>query len=110
MPTQESGLAPEPSTGERLALAQKQLAHRDAQTAKQTLAELLSRPSLGAADRERATRMLSAAEAELQAEQARAQGDKPGAIDWYRKYLRLTDDAAERARVVREIQALGHSR
>ena len=33
-------------------------------------------------------------------------GNKPAAVDWYRKYLRLTDDSAERARVVGKIRAL----
>ncbi len=108
LPGAEHPLAPEPSTEAQFALAQKQLARREPQAAKQTLDGLLSKPAVAAADRERATRMLSGAEAEAQAEHARAQGNKPISIDWYRKYLRLTDDAAERARVVREIQALGH--
>jgi hypothetical protein len=33
-------------------------------------------------------------------------GDKKAAIDWYRRYLRLTKDPRERARVIKRLQAL----
>jgi hypothetical protein len=35
-------------------------------------------------------------------------GHRKSAVEWYRKSLHLTDDAAERERVVRIIQHLSH--
>ena len=81
-----------------LADAQKQLGREQAKPAMRSLFALLARPDLSSDDRARATRMM--AEAETMA------GNKPAAVDWYRKYLRLTDDSAERARVVGKIRAL----
>ena len=78
--------------------AQKQLGREQAKPAMRSLFALLARPDLSNDDRARATRMM--AEAETMA------GNKPAAVDWYRKYLRLTDDSAERARVVGKIRAL----
>jgi serine/threonine protein kinase len=88
------------SSGNRLMFsdAEKLIAKKQAKPAMRTLFFLLDRPELTVPERAKATRMM--AEAETIA------GNKDAAIDWYRKYLRVTDDAAERARVIRQIQNL----
>ena len=89
-----------PSAAALLAQARRQLARHQVEPAKRSLASALERPDLADAERTRATRLMAEAEA--------AGGDKRAASDWYRKYLRATDDPAERARVVRLLQALNH--
>jgi serine/threonine-protein kinase len=84
----------------RLRRAQLQLAAGDARGAERTLRPLLSRKGLPRRDQSQALRLMGSAEAR--------RGRKQSAVEWYRKSLRLTDDAAERERVVRLIQHLAH--
>ena len=88
------------SNGNRLmfADAEKLIAKRQAKPAMRTLFFLLDRPNLNGPERAKATRLMAEAES--------IAGNKDAAIDWYRKYLRVTDDATERARVIRQIQNL----
>ncbi|MBS2023672.1 MAG: serine/threonine protein kinase [Deltaproteobacteria bacterium] len=79
---------------------QRDLDAKKGAPATQTLTALLSRSDLNKSAQLRATRMMADGQALL--------GDKKAAVDWYRKYLRLTDDSSERARVVKLIQALSH--
>ena len=87
---------------ERAALrrAQLQVTAGDARGAERTLALLLSRPGLSRRDLSHAMRLMGSAEAR--------RGHVKTAVEWYRKSLHLTDDAAERERVVRIIQRLAH--
>jgi len=89
-------------TPERAALrrAQLQVTAGDARGAERTLAPLLSRPGLSRRDLSHAMRLMGSAEAR--------RGHVKTAVEWYRKSLHLTDDAAERERVVRIIQRLAH--
>ena len=87
-----------PPTQGPLTRAQQQLSSGQAAQALQTLQTLLADPSLGSHDRARATRLMGDAEAK--------RGNKAAAIDWYRKFLKLTDAPKERPRVVKLIQAL----
>jgi len=59
-----------------------------------------AQPDLPRRELSHAMRLMGSAEAR--------RGRRDAAVDWYRKSLRLTDDAAERARVVRIIQRLTH--
>jgi len=94
--------ADEPSTPARATLrrAQLQVTAGDARGAEITLRPLLARPDLPRRELSHAMRLMGSAEAR--------RGHPDAAVDWYRKSLRLTDDAAERARVVRIIQRLTH--
>ena len=87
-----------PGTKSQLAEAQRALGGGRIKAAVQALDQVLAKPDLPPADQARATRMMGDAKAKL--------GDKAGAIDWYRKYLRLTKDADDRMRVVKLIGAL----
>jgi len=80
--------------------AQLQVTAGDARGAEKTLAPLLSQPGSSRRDLSHAMRLMGSAEAR--------RGHNKTAIEWYRKSLRLTDDAAERERVVRIIQHLAH--
>jgi serine/threonine protein kinase len=88
------------SNGNRLMFsdAEKLIAKKRAKPAMRTLFFLLDRPDLNGPERAKATRLMAEAES--------IAGNKDAAIDWYRKYLRVTDDATERARVIRQIQNL----
>ncbi|HEX9578244.1 MAG TPA: serine/threonine-protein kinase, partial [Myxococcales bacterium] len=66
--------------------------------AKSALQDLLATETLPRKDRARATKMMG--------DMFARKGDKPQAKEWYRKSLRLFDDPAERARVVKLLQAL----
>jgi Protein kinase domain len=92
----------DPPTPERAALrrAQLQVSAGDARGAEKTLAPLLSQPGLSRRDLAHAMRLMGSAEAR--------RGHGKTAVEWYRKSLHMTDDAAERARVVRIIQRLAH--
>lgn len=87
-----------PPIAAALGRVQRDLDAGRAAPAAQTLTALLSRSDLNKSAQGRATRLMAEAEAK--------KGDKKAAVDWYRKYLRLAGDASERARVVKEIQAL----
>jgi serine/threonine-protein kinase len=92
----------EPTTPTRAALrrAQLQVTAGDARGAENTLRPLLAKQELPRRDLSHAMRLMGSAEAR--------RGHREEAIAWYRKSLRLTDDAAERERVVRIIQRLTH--
>jgi hypothetical protein len=92
----------EPTTPTRAALrrAQLQVTAGDARGAESTLRPLLAQQELPRRDLSHAMRLMGSAEAR--------RGHRDEAIAWYRKSLRLTDDAAERERVVRIIQRLNH--
>ena len=92
----------EPSTPARATLrrAQLQVTAGDARGAEITLRPLLAQLELSRRELSHAMRLMGSAEAR--------RGHRDAAVDWYRKSLRLTDDAAERARVVRIIQHLTH--
>ena len=92
----------EPTTPTRAALrrAQLQVTAGDARGAENTLRPLLAQQELPRRDLSHAMRLMGSAEAR--------RGRREEAIAWYRKSLRLTDDAAERERVVRIIQRLTH--
>jgi serine/threonine-protein kinase len=92
----------EPSTPARAMLrrAQLQVTAGDARGAEVTLRQVLAQPELPRRDLSHAMRLMGSAEAR--------RGRRDSAVDWYRKSLRLTDDASERARVVRIIQRLTH--
>ena len=94
--------AQEAETPARAALrrAQLQVTAGDARGAEKTLAPLLLQPGSSRRDLSHAMRLMGSAEAR--------RGHNKTAIEWYRKSLRLTDDAAERERVVRVIQHLAH--
>jgi len=80
--------------------AQLQVTAGDARGAEKTLLPLLAQAGLPRRDLSHAMRLLGSAEAR--------RGHPKSAVEWYRKSLRLTDDAAERERVVRIIQHLAH--
>jgi predicted negative regulator of RcsB-dependent stress response len=92
----------EPTTPTRAALrrAQLQVTAGDVRAAENTLRPLLAKQELPRRDLSHAMRLMGSAQAR--------RGRREEAIDWYRKSLRLTDDAAERERVVRIIQRLSH--
>src|SRR5438309_5882233 len=83
----------EPSTPARAMLrrAQLQVTAGDARGAELTLRQVLAQADLPRRDLSHAMRLMGSAEAR--------RGRRDAAVDWYRKSLRLTDDAAERARV-----------
>jgi hypothetical protein len=101
-PAAEPDDTEEPSTPARATLrrAQLQVNAGDARGAEITLRPLLGAPDLPRRELSYAMRLMGSAEAR--------RGHRDAAVDWYRKSLRLTDDAAERARVVRIIQRLTH--
>jgi hypothetical protein len=80
--------------------AQLQVTAGDARGAEKTLAALLSEQGASRRDLSLAMRLMGSAEAR--------RGHNKTAVEWYRKSLHLTDDAAERERVVRIIQHLAH--
>jgi serine/threonine-protein kinase len=80
--------------------AQLQVTAGDARGAENTLVPLLATPGLPRRDLSHAMRLMGSAEAR--------RGHGKSAVEWYRKSLHLTDDAAERERVVRIIQHLTH--
>jgi eukaryotic-like serine/threonine-protein kinase len=80
--------------------AQLQVAAGDARGAEKTLREVLAEPALSRRDLSHALRLMASAEAR--------RGRAKSAVDWYRKSLHVTDDPAERERVVRIIQRLTH--
>ena len=80
--------------------AQKQIWTGQAAGAEVTLAHVLQQPRASRRDRARATKLMGDAEAK--------KGQKAIAIDWYRRSLKLTDSAADRARVAKLIQQLSH--
>jgi hypothetical protein len=80
--------------------AQLQVTAGDARGAEKTLLPLLAQAGLPRRDLSHAMRLLGSGEAR--------RGHPKSAVEWYRKSLRLTDDAAERERVVRIIQHLSH--
>ena len=61
---------------------------------------MLAQTGLPRRDLSHAMRLMGSAEAR--------RGHRKSAVEWYRKSLHLTDDAAERERVVRIIQHLAH--
>jgi hypothetical protein len=67
-------------------------------TAINRLRPILAREDLGDVERGRALRLM--AEAHVQ------RGDRQGGVDWYKKYLHLVTDEAERARVLQLLQTL----
>jgi hypothetical protein len=67
-------------------------------TAISKLRPILAREDLGDVERGRAMRLM--ADAHVQ------RGDRQGGIDWYKKYLHLVSDEAERARVLHILQTL----
>jgi serine/threonine-protein kinase len=91
--------APTPARA-ALRRAQLQVTAGDARGAEKTLAPVLSQPGLPRRDLSHAMRLMGSAEAR--------RGNRRTAVEWYRKSLHLTDDAAERERVVRIIQHLAH--
>jgi hypothetical protein len=80
--------------------AQLQVTAGDARGAEKTLLPVLAQTGLPRRDLSHAMRLMGSAEAR--------RGHGRSAIEWYRKSLHLTDDAAERERVVRIIQHLSH--
>jgi len=80
--------------------AQLQVTAGDARGAEKTLVPLLAQPGLPRRDLSHAMRLMGSADAR--------RGHRKSAVEWYRKSLHLTDDAAERERVVRIIQHLTH--
>ena len=101
-PTTAAEELEEPNTPARALLrrAQLQVTAGDARGAELTLRQVLAQADLPRRDLSHAMRLMGSAEAR--------RGRRDAAVDWYRKSLRLTDDAAERARVVRIIQRLTH--
>jgi len=91
--------APTPARA-ALRRAQLQVTAGDARGAERTLAPVLAQPALPRRDLSHAMRLMGSAEAR--------RGHRKTAVEWYRKSLHLTDDAAERERVVRIIQYLAH--
>ena len=94
--------AGEAATPARAALlrAQLQVTAGDARGAEKTLLPVLAQTGLPRRDLSHAMRLMGSAEAR--------RGHRKGAVEWYRKSLHLTDDGAERERVVRIIQHLAH--
>jgi len=91
--------APTPARA-ALRRAQLQVTAGDARGAVKTLAPVLAQAGLPRRDLSHAMRLMGSAEAR--------RGNRKTAVEWYRKSLHLTDDAAERERVVRIIQHLAH--
>jgi len=91
--------APTPARA-ALRRAQLQVTAGDARGAERTLAPVLAQAGLPRRDLSHAMRLMGSAEAR--------RGNRKTAVEWYRKSLHLTDDAAERERVVRIIQHLAH--
>lgn len=79
--------------------AQKQLWTNKVPAAEATLQQILAQPQLARRDRARAAKMMGDAEAK--------RGNRPGALDWYRRAVTLYDAAADRERVARQMQSLG---
>ena len=80
--------------------AQLQVTAGDARGAEKTLLPVLAQTGLPRRDLSHAMRLMGSAEAR--------RGHRKTAVEWYRKSLHLTDDGAERERVVRIIQQLAH--
>ena len=80
--------------------AQIQLAAGDPRSAEKTLQPLLAQPDLPRRDQSHALRLMADSEAR--------RGHRKSAIEWYRKSLHVTDDPAERERVVKIIRRLAH--
>jgi hypothetical protein len=78
--------------------AQKAIWTGQSAVAQAALQGLLAKPDLFKRDRARATKMMGDAFAK--------NGDKQRAAEWYRKSLQLFDDSAERAKVIKLLQAL----
>ena len=101
-PPTEPALLEEPQSPARAALrrAQIQVTAGDARGAEKTLRPVLAQSGLPRRDLSQAMRLMGSAEAR--------RGHRQAAVEWYRKSLHVTDDAAERERVVRIIQRLAH--
>ncbi|MFL5311960.1 MAG: serine/threonine-protein kinase [Myxococcales bacterium] len=101
-PAAELAEPEEPATPARAALrrAQLQVTAGDARGAEKTLLPVLAQTGLARRDLSYAMRLMGSAEAR--------RGHRKSAVEWYRKSLHLTDDSAERERVVRIIQRLAH--
>ena len=89
---------PQNPSAKILARAQRAIRTGHPAAAQTALQQLLARPGLSKRDRARASKMMGDAFARG--------GDKQRAAEWYRKSLRLIDDSAERAKVVKLLQAL----
>jgi serine/threonine-protein kinase len=89
---------PQNPNAKTLARAQRAIQAGHPAAAQATLQQLLARPGLPRRDRARASKMMGDTFARS--------GDKARAAEWYRKSLRLIDDSAERAKVVKLLQSL----
>ncbi len=80
--------------------AQKQLWTGQIPAAEATLHQIFAGPHLARRDRARAAKLMGEAETK--------RGNRPAALDWYRKATGLYDNAADREKVARKMRALQH--